>query len=144
MIDNCPINHDLDSATMSQAMQTTLSFDSPLDLYRALRDVWAPDTASPTGVWSPSKPAQNHCSVTALVVNEVFGGDIFSTKTPGGTHFYNVIDGRLWDLTVSQFDEPISYDATPASRDTALADTSQEKFDLVKQRLAAHQAQGKA
>ncbi|MDI3381781.1 hypothetical protein ACFPPF_19380 [Xenophilus aerolatus] len=112
-------------------------FSTPIDLYRAISRVWAADTASPTGAWSLSNPAQNHCSITSLVVQDCFGGDVLSTRTSGGTHFYNRIDGVRWDLTVSQFREPIPYDDTLSSRETALADTSVEKYALIKERMAS-------
>lgn len=111
------------------------TFATPLDLYRALLCVWAADTSSPTGKWSPSNRAQNHCSVTSLVVQDYFGGEILTTRTSGGTHFYNFIDGKKWDLTVSQFAEPIPYDDSPSTRDAALADTSQQKYELLTVRL---------
>ncbi len=115
----------------------TQPFATPIDLYRAISRVWAADTSSPTGAWSHANPAQNHCSVTSLVVQDCFGGEILSTKTSGGTHFYNLIDGVKWDLTVSQFSEPIPYDDTRSSREAAVADTTPEKYMLVKQRLAS-------
>jgi hypothetical protein len=111
------------------------TFATPLDLYRAIAHVWAGDTSSPTDAWSPANPAQNHCSVTALVVQDYFGGEILATRTPGGTHFYNRIDGKKWDLTMSQFAEPVPYDDTPSTRDKALADTSQQKYELLVSRL---------
>ncbi len=64
-----------------------------------------------------------------------FGGEILNTKTSGGTHFYNSIGGVEWDLTASQFPEPIPYDDTPSSREAALADTSAEKYALLSERL---------
>ena len=112
-------------------------FASPLELYRALRQAWAADTASPTGAWSAEQPARNHCSVTALIVHDHFGGEILCTRTSGGTHFYNRIDGRMWDLTAGQFAEPVPYEDTPASRETALRDTSEDKYRLLSARLAA-------
>lgn len=114
-------------------------FATPLALYRAILRVWSGDTSSPTDAWSASNPAQNHCSVTALIVNDYFGGDILMTKTAGGTHFYNLIDGKKWDLTVSQFAEPVPYDDTPSTRDAALADSSQQKYALLLSRLKASQ-----
>jgi hypothetical protein len=68
---------------------------------------------------------------------DCFGGDILSTKTSAGTHFYNGIDGVKWDLTASQFLEPIPYDDALSSREMALADTSTEKYTLIKERLAS-------
>ncbi|WP_206956212.1 YunG family protein [Trinickia acidisoli] len=110
-------------------------FATPVDLYRVISRLWSGDTSSPTNAWSLSNPAQNHCSVTALVVQDYFGGEILSTRTSGGTHFYNVVDGKKWDLTASQFVEPIPYDDTASSRDAALADTSLVKHALLVSRL---------
>jgi hypothetical protein len=114
---------------------TSKTFATPLDLYRSISRVWSGDTSSPTNAWSQSNPAQNHCSITSLVVQDHFGGEILYTKTSGGTHFYNLIDGKKWDLTVSQFAEPVPYDDTPSSRDAALADTSEQKYELLTTRL---------
>lgn len=82
---------------------------------------------------SCAEPLQHHIAGRS----GFFGGDILSTKTSGGTHFYNVIQGVKWDLTASQFAEPIPYDDTPSTREAALADTSGEKYRLLKDRLAA-------
>ena len=48
---------------------------------------------------------------------------------------YNDIDGKKWDLTVSQFEEPIPYDDTASTREAAMADTSREKYVLLTSRL---------
>jgi len=113
------------------------AFSDPIALYRALRGLWAADTASPAAGWSEDNPAKNHCSVTSLIVQDHFGGDILTTRTVGGTHYYNAIDGRRWDLTISQFAEPIAFDDTPASRDAALADCSPDKYHMLIERLRA-------
>jgi hypothetical protein len=113
------------------------TFATPIDLYRTLSRVWSADTSSPTGAWLASNPAMNHCSITSLVAQDFFGGEILCTRTAGGIHFYNQIDGVKWDLTVSQFPEPIPYDDTLATREQALADTSAEKYRVIKERIAA-------
>src|ERR1700726_914686 len=46
---------------------------SPVELYDVLRTCWSNATG---GKWLPSNPAQGQCSVTALVVQDVLGGDI--------------------------------------------------------------------
>lgn len=112
-------------------------FDNPIELYRKLQAAWSAETASPPESWSADNPAKNHCSVTALIVQDHFGGDILTTKTVGGTHFYNLIDGTRWDLTVSQFAEPIPFDDNPSSRDAAMRDTTPEKYEAVTRRLQA-------
>jgi hypothetical protein len=110
-------------------------FSNPIELYRALRGAWSAETASPPESWSSDNPAKNHCSVTALIVQDHFGGDILSTKTVGGTHFYNLIDGTRWDLTISQFAEPIPFDDTPSSREAAMHDTTPQKYALIAGRI---------
>jgi hypothetical protein len=73
--------------------------------------------------------------VTAVVVQDVFGGDIFKTDVDGAWHFYNRIDGRRWDLTMSQFAKPIGYDNLPGDRDEALSDLTWEKYQLLRRRV---------
>lgn len=118
------------------------TFATPLDLYRAIASVWSGDTSSPTQGWSPSNRALNHCSITSLIVQDYFGGEILCTRTSGGTHFYNVIEGKKWDLTVSQFNEPIPYDDTASTREAAMADTSPEKYALLTARLREAMSKG--
>ena len=77
-------------------------FATLIELYRALNKIWSTETASPANGWTADVPAKNHCSVTSLIVQDYFGGDIVSTLTTGETHFYNLIEGTRWDLTVSQ------------------------------------------
>jgi len=49
-------------------------------------------------------PAHNQCTVTAMVVQDYFGGEILALKMPfGGTHYLNLIDGKVFDLTSDQF-----------------------------------------
>lgn len=99
-------------------------FSTPKDLYRALILVWASDTTSPPVSWSPLRSAKNQCSVTSLIFQDYFGGQILSTKTSGATHFYNWIGGLKRDLTDSQFAEPEPYDDTLSSRGVAIYSAS--------------------
>lgn len=132
------MQHDgtrIDAGSTAEASKRV--FATPLALYRVLRRLWAADTASPSGAWALANPARNHCSVTSLLVQDHFGGALLKTRTSGGTHFYNVIDGTKWDLTVSQFAEPIPYEDLPATRDEALGDCSVAKYELLAGRLTA-------
>ena len=61
-------------------------------------------------------------------MHHYFGGTIVTTRTVGGTHFYNLIDGAYWDLSVEQFAEPIPYENRPSSPAEALADSSPAKL----------------
>jgi hypothetical protein len=57
--------------------------------------------------------------VTALLVHELFGGELLKTPLPEGDHFYNRIDGVRFDFTDSQFADPITYFDLPTTRDDA-------------------------
>jgi hypothetical protein len=83
---------------------------------RALRKSWSAATAKQ---WSEQRPAAGQCNVTALLVHDLFGGELVKTVLPGGDHFYNRIDGVRYDFTDSQFDAPIEYTDTTAARTDA-------------------------
>jgi len=80
-----------------------MSFDQD-GVQSALRKAWSPATSSQ---WTADNPGQ--CNVTALLIHELFGGDLLKTPLPAGDHFYNRIAGRRYDFTASQFDQPIAY-----------------------------------
>lgn len=105
---------------------------TPPELYARLTAAWSAETSSR---WRPDNPAAGQCSVTALVVQDMLGGDILKTRTPGGTHFYNRIGGIKWDFTISQFDRPIPFEDLPSSREEAMADTSSAQYEALKTRL---------
>jgi hypothetical protein len=125
-MDTCPV------MLVPEARVTGEKPRSPVELYDVLRTCWSTATGSK---WLPSNPAQGQCSVTALVVQDVLGGDILKTDVDGAWHFYNRIDGRRWDLTISQFDKPIGYDDLPSHRDDALSDTTWERYQLLRRRV---------
>ena len=79
----------------------------------ALRHSWSVATARQ---WKKEKPATGQCNVTALLVHDLFGGELLKTTLPDGDHFYNRIDNQRYDFTASQFDRPITYDDVPATR----------------------------
>lgn len=90
----------------------TMTFD-PDQVQRALRKAWSLSTASQ---WTADNPAAGQCNVTSLLIHELFGGDLLKTPLSAGDHFYNRIEGRRYDFTASQFDQPIAYMDLPASR----------------------------
>jgi hypothetical protein len=84
-----------------------------LDLDTALRACWAADTCSPSDItriaWSPDNPAWGHCDITALIVHDLFGGDlvlgdVHQDGDPQGYHWWNRLpSGIELDLTREQF-----------------------------------------
>lgn len=99
---------------------------------KRLSKAWSLDTSSK---WSVEKPALGQCSVSALVVQDVFGGELLKTRIGGSWHFYNLIDGRRFDLTAEQFETAIAYDDLPASREDGFSDTSPEQYQALRAAL---------
>ncbi len=71
-------------------------------LKSALYNSWSADTCYPSyrKVWSPEKPNEHQCAVTALVVCHLLGGEILERKHKSGRAFYNRLpDGTTIDLS---------------------------------------------
>jgi hypothetical protein len=112
-------------AIVSRACELRIMPLSPADFGRMIAKCWSQDTAS---IYSPTNPARGQCSVTALVAQDHLGGTIAKTRIGGAWHFYNLVDHRPFDFTAGQFDQPVSYEDTPSSRDDALTDTALEQY----------------
>lgn len=84
-----------------------------LDLDKALRASWAADTCSPDDLsghaWTADNPAWGHCDITALIVHDIFGGDLMVGEVhldgdQHGFHWWNRLpSGVELDLTHEQF-----------------------------------------
>jgi len=96
------------------------------EITAALGRCWSSRTSSR---WSPEVPSRGQCSVTALVLQDHFGGELLRTPVGPASHFYNRIDGVRIDATAGQFPSPLSYLDLPATRAEAFADTSQAQYD---------------
>lgn len=76
------------------------------EFYHRLRRAWCIDSCSPSlrDQWSEDKPMLGQCFVTAVLVRERFGGDIYETRfADGSIHYFNRVDGMVFDLTSEQF-----------------------------------------
>ncbi|KGR76240.1 hypothetical protein CD33_06740 [Ureibacillus sinduriensis BLB-1 = JCM 15800] len=99
-------------------------------IMNALSKSWSVESSSK---WSLENPAKGHCGVATLVVNDLLGGEILKTELPDGWHFYNLIDGKRYDFTSSQFEEPIDYKDIPSNRQEAYLDTNEKQYNHLKQ-----------
>jgi hypothetical protein len=83
------------------------------DIEQAVRAAWDAETCDPVDLpWSTDNPAKGQCGVTALVLNDLLGGDLMSAEVfyPDGTrqgwHTWNIFGpGYEVDLTLEQFRE---------------------------------------
>jgi hypothetical protein len=80
-------------------------------LQAAISASWSAETCDPTDTadWSPANPSRGQCAVTAMVVQDLFGGELLEAEVhfPDGTrqgfHYWNRLDGVEVDLTREQF-----------------------------------------
>ncbi|ARQ70806.1 YunG family protein [Streptomyces marincola] len=81
------------------------------DIERAVRASWGADTCTPGfgAQWTPDNPARDQCHVTAMVLNDLLGGDLLrgEVRVAGQRtdfHWWNRLGmGVEIDLTREQF-----------------------------------------
>jgi hypothetical protein len=95
-------------------------------LEQAVRDSWGVDTADEENDWTPDNPSCGQCDVTALVVQDLVGGELLGADVYLGgerveAHMWNrLASGIDVDLTREQFrrgevvGEPVVRKRTPA------------------------------
>ncbi len=114
---------------------------TPADLYRALMRCWSAETCAPRmrKHWPTEHPSWGQCSITSFLAQDIFGGTVYGVPLPeGGFHCYNVVDGRVFDLTSEQFgDRSLSYENNPVQdRRVHFADENKYmRYGLLKQAL---------
>lgn len=73
------------------------------DLRTALESAWNKSTSVDSD-WNPTTPSRGQCAVTALVVQDEYGGSLLRSVVEGVSHYWNRLpDGREIDLTRDQF-----------------------------------------
>ena len=89
--------------------------------------------------WPTEHPSWGQCSITSFLAQDIFGGTVYGVPLPeGGFHCYNVVDGRVFDLTSEQFgDRSLSYENNPVQdRRVHFADENKYmRYGLLKQAL---------
>jgi hypothetical protein len=84
------------------------------DVETAIRGSWSAQTCDPVDLadWSPANPARGQCGITALVVQDLLGGDLLMAEvyhadgSRQGVHYWNRLHGGFeLDLTREQFQD---------------------------------------
>ncbi|MBO4855746.1 MAG: hypothetical protein J5511_00015 [Bacilli bacterium] len=79
---------------------------SPRDLYDILTSVWSRETCSPKmrKEWTEKNKPWGQCSITSFLAQDIFGGEVYAVPIEGDLmHCFNVVDGKMFDLTSEQF-----------------------------------------
>lgn len=87
---------------------------TPRDYYDLLSEIWCEGTCAPRmrDRWSPENKTLGQCSITAFLMQDIFGGKVYGIPLEdGGFHCFNVVGECAFDLTSEQFgDRVLDYD----------------------------------
>lgn len=86
--------------------------------------------------WSDDNKCFGMCAITSLLINDYFGGDICKIYVDEASHYYNLIDGDIVDLTSSQFNCNVDYkNYKIIDREKILTDDTKQRYNLLKKKL---------
>lgn len=83
--------------------------------------------------WTKENPTCGQCVPTALLVQHYFGGDIYKHKIE--SHYFNIIDGVVIDLTADQFTYKLDYTLSKPSQPNLAQSKTLERYQLLKERV---------
>ncbi len=90
---------------------------TPRDYYGLLSGIWCAGTCAPRmrADWSPENKALGQCSITAFLLQDIYGGRVYGVPLGDGNyHCFNVVGDCVFDLTSEQFgDQKLDYDNCP-------------------------------
>ena len=114
---------------------------TPREDYDMLAKLWSAETCAPRmrGDWSPENRTLGQCSITAFLMQDMFGGKVYGVPLGDGNfHCYNVVGDCVFDLTSEQFgDTVLSYENNPEQfRETHFAKEEKRlRYELLRKRF---------
>lgn len=113
----------------------------PADYYDILSSIWCAETCTPRlrEKWSAENKTMGQCSVTAFLMQDFFGGDVYGILRPGGNyHCFNVVGSCVFDLTSEQFGDEVLDDTicVKQSRETHFAgEEKRKRYEYLKSKV---------
>lgn len=116
------------------------------EIDRAVRGGWGADTCDPADLadWHPGNPARGQCGATALVLHDLFGGDLVLGEVHidgerTGYHWWNRFAGGVdVDLTREQLrPEEVLTPGTVVKRPAGPPRRGREQYEILRARVLA-------
>ena len=86
--------------------------------------------------WNENNKCLGMCAITSLIINDYFGGNICKMHVDGISHYFNLIDNKVVDLTSSQFNHEINYNNYQIiDRNEMLTDDTEQRYGKLKSKL---------
>lgn len=90
---------------------------TPRDYYDLLSGIWCAETCAPRmrGNWSEDNRTLGQCSITAFLMQDIYGGKVYGVPLKDGNyHCFNRVGDCVFDLTSEQFgDARLKYTDCP-------------------------------
>ena len=114
---------------------------TPRDYYDLLKDIWCADTCAPRMrvSWSPKNRTLGQCSITAFLMQDIYGGKVYGVPLGDGNfHCFNAAGDCVFDLTSEQFEgKQLDYRSCPEQHREVHFRKAEKKqrYELLKERL---------
>ncbi len=114
---------------------------TPRDYYDMLAGIWCADTCAPRmrRDWNPGNRTLGQCSVTAFLMQDLYGGKVCGIPLDDGSiHCFNAVGDCVFDLTSEQFgDVKLDYNnCTEQFREVHFAKEEKRlRYESLKERL---------
>ena len=105
---------------------------------QALGGAWSRDTSATPDEWTPDNSARGQCAVTALIVQDRFGGVLVRGIVNSESHYWNRVGNLELDLTAGQFGaDPFSRERVVIrDRDYVLSfPATKQRYEILTARL---------
>jgi len=124
-----------ENATVKPTDKRYEKLGDAVGMYDALSEIWCEYTCAPRlrAEWSKENMTCGQCSITAFLVQDIFGGTVYGVPLENGNfHCYNDVNGHVFDLTSEQFgNTKLNYENNPEQlRSVHFA--KEEKFERYK------------
>ena len=116
---------------------------TPCAYYDLLSKAWCAETCAPRmrDRWTADNRTLGQCSITAFLMQDVFGGEVRGVPLGDGNyHCFNVVGDCVFDLTSEQFGSTVlDYAHAPEqSREAHFSKAEKrERYELLRSRLLA-------
>lgn len=86
--------------------------------------------------WNENNRCFGMCAITSLIINDYFDGDICKIYVDEISHYFNLIENNIVDLTKDQFNREMDYkDYKIMDREKILTDDTKNRYITLKARL---------
>ena len=76
------------------------------------------------------------CAITSLIINDYFGGVILKNNKDGISHYYNLIENEIIDLTPGEFNCDINYENYQiVDRQEILTEEIKNRYNILKKKI---------